>query len=300
MHLRQQSELVIPHYYPYGEEITATANDTYKFAQTYRESDSGLDYARNRYYASGIGRFATADTTSAVRTVPQSWNLYSYALGNPVGFFDPQGRFPCTIDGIAANCCPTSESFDPSPLPTCDPGDPEPAPGGAPLPPPLQCFLKTPTITSNFVGKYSRGIGDLFGAKVQFDYTAGGGTGNYAFSYAQTILYAGVGGNYQNGAPVNGSNVVAGAQDYTYFNQVSNTAQLVDTPGVPLLSPARFPWQQPSPLQTAAVLIRFETDVVVTDGKNPAVCDRIFWTRTIDYSTDSKYSNVSYYTTGGH
>ena len=33
----------------------------FKFAQTYRDSDSGLDYAQNRYYASGIGRFLTTD-----------------------------------------------------------------------------------------------------------------------------------------------------------------------------------------------------------------------------------------------
>src|SRR5579859_7491090 len=32
----------------YGEEITGTANDTFKFAQTYTDSDSGLDYAVNR------------------------------------------------------------------------------------------------------------------------------------------------------------------------------------------------------------------------------------------------------------
>src|ERR1039457_4654394 len=44
-------------YYPYGEEITATSNDTFKFAQLYRDSDSGLDYAVNRYYASSVGRF---------------------------------------------------------------------------------------------------------------------------------------------------------------------------------------------------------------------------------------------------
>jgi RHS repeat-associated protein len=49
-------------YYPFGEEIgTPTANNTYKFASTYRDSTTGLDYAMNRYYASGMGRFLTAD-----------------------------------------------------------------------------------------------------------------------------------------------------------------------------------------------------------------------------------------------
>jgi len=46
-------------YYPFGEEITSTSNNTYKFASTYRDSATGLDYAINRYYASGTGRFLT-------------------------------------------------------------------------------------------------------------------------------------------------------------------------------------------------------------------------------------------------
>jgi RHS repeat-associated protein len=60
------------HYYPYGEEITGTANDTYKYAGLYRDSDSMLDYAMNRYYASGVGRFLTADRGSVLSsTSPQ-------------------------------------------------------------------------------------------------------------------------------------------------------------------------------------------------------------------------------------
>jgi RHS repeat-associated protein len=49
------------HYYPFGEEITSTANDRYKFAETFRDSNTGLDYALNRYYAAGIGRFLSPD-----------------------------------------------------------------------------------------------------------------------------------------------------------------------------------------------------------------------------------------------
>src|SRR5260370_32691609 len=37
-----------------GEEITGTANDTYKFAQLIRDSDSGLDYAQARYFGNSI------------------------------------------------------------------------------------------------------------------------------------------------------------------------------------------------------------------------------------------------------
>jgi RHS repeat-associated protein len=79
----------------YGEEITGTGNDTYKFAQLYRDSDSGLDYAQARYYASGIGRFLTTDPSdqSGRTGLPQSWNRYPYALNDPANLMDPTGLF---------------------------------------------------------------------------------------------------------------------------------------------------------------------------------------------------------------
>ncbi len=82
------------HYYPYGEEITSTASDTYKFAQLYRDGDTGLDYAVNRYYASTVGRFVTADPLreGAGRPgSPTTWNLYSYTAGDPINGIDPLG-----------------------------------------------------------------------------------------------------------------------------------------------------------------------------------------------------------------
>jgi RHS repeat-associated protein len=81
------------HYYPFGEEVTSTQNDRYKFAETFRDADSGLDYALNRYYAASIGRFLSVDPfgRSAVATNPQSWNRYAYVLGDPVNGTDPTG-----------------------------------------------------------------------------------------------------------------------------------------------------------------------------------------------------------------
>jgi RHS repeat-associated protein len=80
-------------YYPFGEEITSTSNNTYKFASTYRDSATGLDYAINRYYASGMGRFLTPDPYggSAGPTSPQSWNRHNYTLNDPVNLTDPSG-----------------------------------------------------------------------------------------------------------------------------------------------------------------------------------------------------------------
>ena len=89
-------------YYPFGEEITSTANDQYKFASTYRDSATGLDYAINRYYASGTGRFLTADPyqASGGPASPQSWNRYSYVHGDPVNFRDPRGLLEAAPDGF--------------------------------------------------------------------------------------------------------------------------------------------------------------------------------------------------------
>ena len=79
-------------YYPFGEEITSTSNDQYKFASTYRDAvwdgsqwvATGLDYAIKRYYASGMGRFL-AVAGGANASAPQQWNGYSYDPSGPLG-----------------------------------------------------------------------------------------------------------------------------------------------------------------------------------------------------------------------
>ena len=80
-------------YYPYGQEKTVTTDGKYKFATYFRDSWSGLDYADQRYYASGLGRFLTADPYVASGGVgdPGSWNRYSYVGGDPVNLYDPIG-----------------------------------------------------------------------------------------------------------------------------------------------------------------------------------------------------------------
>jgi RHS repeat-associated protein len=85
-------------YYPFGEEITSTANNEYKFASTYRDSATGLDYAINRYYASGTARFLTPDPyqASGGPASPQSWNRYAYVVNDPVNHLDPTGLFYST------------------------------------------------------------------------------------------------------------------------------------------------------------------------------------------------------------
>ena len=84
-------------YYPYGEEKPgATAQGREKFGTYYRDN-TGLDYAMNRYYHSGHGRFVTPDPAAPGDPAnPQSWNLYSYVEGDPINLNDPDGLVPCS------------------------------------------------------------------------------------------------------------------------------------------------------------------------------------------------------------
>ena len=80
-------------YYPYGQEKNPTANDTEKFATYTRDSISGLDYANQRYYQPGFGRFLTDDPSGDNWDAanPGSWNTYAYVAGDPINSNDPTG-----------------------------------------------------------------------------------------------------------------------------------------------------------------------------------------------------------------
>lgn len=94
-------------YYPFGEEIFALqggrtlqqgyASDSVKrkFTGYERDDETGLDFARARYYDSELGRFISPDPllTSGHPTSPQSWNRYSYVMNQPLNTVDPSGLF---------------------------------------------------------------------------------------------------------------------------------------------------------------------------------------------------------------
>ena len=88
-------------YRPYGDEITTTADDHEKFGTYERSSYTKLDYADQRDYVSGYGRFTTADPYggSARPWHPGSWNRYVYALGDPVNRSDPRGLCAAVNEG---------------------------------------------------------------------------------------------------------------------------------------------------------------------------------------------------------
>ena len=95
-------------YFPYGEEVAVSAGEDYKFGTYWRDS-TGLDYADQRYYASWVGRFVTADpyVASAGPEDPGSWNRYGYVGGDPLGRVDPSGAIYCFVNpstGVIENC----------------------------------------------------------------------------------------------------------------------------------------------------------------------------------------------------
>jgi RHS repeat-associated protein len=104
----------IGHFYPYGQEKpSATTNGTEKFTGYFRDSETGLDYAMNRFHSPGTGRFMTPDPylASGRASDPGSWNRYAYTRGDPVNRFDPSG-FDDDDDSFAV---------------VCDPNDPDPS-----------------------------------------------------------------------------------------------------------------------------------------------------------------------------
>lgn len=81
---------------PFGDQFTATGNpaDKYDFTGKERDAESGNDYFGARYYSSSMGRWMSPDPSVldfADLSNPQSLNLYSYVLNNPLKFTDIDG-----------------------------------------------------------------------------------------------------------------------------------------------------------------------------------------------------------------
>lgn len=82
-----------------------------RFTGYFRDSETQLDYAKNRYHQPGMGRFLTVDPNrgSARSADPRTWNRYAYTNGDPVNFVDPTGL---DDDGFIAVCDPNDSGCD--------------------------------------------------------------------------------------------------------------------------------------------------------------------------------------------
>jgi RHS repeat-associated protein len=94
-------------YTPFGAALSA--NDKLdRYLGRERDEETGLLHLGARYYAPSIGRFISADwyvleNPTRPARMPQGYNVYSYALNNPLVFKDPSGMFlPILIGAIIA------------------------------------------------------------------------------------------------------------------------------------------------------------------------------------------------------
>jgi RHS repeat-associated protein len=82
-----------------GPPCTGTGSDPspQHFTGKERDTESGLDYFGARYYGSNMGRMMSPDpgNIGANPANPQSWNMYSYSLNNPLTMTDPSGLYVC-------------------------------------------------------------------------------------------------------------------------------------------------------------------------------------------------------------
>jgi RHS repeat-associated protein len=75
-------------YTPYGEtSFGSFAKKRYRFTGKERDKESGMNYHGARYYAPWLARWISCDPAGVV----DGFNLYHYALGNPLRLRDPSG-----------------------------------------------------------------------------------------------------------------------------------------------------------------------------------------------------------------
>ena len=89
-------------YEPYGLEIPGGASGVsslIRYAGHERDymntadTTNTMDYMHFRSYEAVLGRFMKPDNIMGSLANPQSWNLYSYVQGDPIGYGDPSGHF---------------------------------------------------------------------------------------------------------------------------------------------------------------------------------------------------------------
>lgn len=91
-----------------------------KFTGYERDSETGLDYAQARYYASQQGRFTSVDPFGASASIsnPQTFNRYTYVQNSPYILTDPTGMIQMGLTSAngqyARNFASSYWSNDPS------------------------------------------------------------------------------------------------------------------------------------------------------------------------------------------
>jgi RHS repeat-associated protein len=263
-------------YYPYGEERTSTPDGREKWG-TYTRDGTGTDYADQRYYNVGTGRFSVPDPgglKTAIPSDPKSWNRYAYTRGNPVNRVDPTGRMDCRSYGDYLRNLPIPDDDD-----DCedDPGGP---PGYLPYEPPLSPSppaLTCTGVTMQSLGASCQNVVDLsdgqtkntFAAPVNFNYLVSGGTAPYTETNTQTVT---------NQVTVLWLDAPDSQSSRTYNEQLAMSRPMPgfnlaiqDNPGMPLSS-------LPSNAAYVQVDWTFTLSVTITDSnRNTVQCPTVKW-----------------------
>lgn len=101
--------------WPYGDLVTQPAilHEKHLFTAHEREflgADPAadvlapLDHMHQREYTHRYGRFLSIDPVLGDVGSSQSWNRYSYVLGNPTNWVDPWGLATCRVEGDRITC----------------------------------------------------------------------------------------------------------------------------------------------------------------------------------------------------
>ena len=73
-------------YEPFGLELPGVdfSDNTHRFTGHERDTETGLDYMKARYYGASMGRFGTVDPAQATNNyLPKTWNYFIYGNNNP-------------------------------------------------------------------------------------------------------------------------------------------------------------------------------------------------------------------------
>jgi RHS repeat-associated protein len=77
---------------------TGTSSNPFGFTGHEHDDETGLIYAKARYYDPETARFLSQDPWAGDAQMPPSLNKYLYAYQNPTVYVDPDGRAPITSD----------------------------------------------------------------------------------------------------------------------------------------------------------------------------------------------------------
>lgn len=90
-------------YDPFGEElsVTGSTDPNLGFQSDFTDPTSNKVWMGARWYAPNEAQFLSRDTVFGQLSTPISLNRYTYAFGDPLNYFDPDGHWPKFVDDFA-------------------------------------------------------------------------------------------------------------------------------------------------------------------------------------------------------